>query len=71
MVLDTVVETATRLCGADIAGITIREGEVYRYVAANQAMVADAELWAIHRQRTVLPGRASPGGWRSKAGSYT
>jgi len=58
-VLDTVVETATRLCGADIAGITIREGEVYRYVAANQAMVADAELWAIHRQRTIVPGRDS------------
>jgi two-component system, NtrC family, sensor kinase len=58
-VLDTVVETATRLCGADIAGITIREGEVYRYVAGNQAMVADAELWAIHRQRTIVPGRDS------------
>jgi GAF domain-containing protein len=58
-VLDTVVETALRLCGADLAGITIREGEVYRYVAGNQAMIADAELWAAHRQRTIVPGRDS------------
>src|SRR5215471_12338790 len=58
-VLDTVAETALRLCDADLAGITIREGEVYRYVAGNQAMVADAELWAAHRQRTIVPGRDS------------
>jgi two-component system, NtrC family, sensor kinase len=55
-VLDTVVETAGRLCGADSGGITIREGEVYRYVSA---FALDAEHWAILRQRTIVPGRDS------------
>ena len=56
-VLDTVVETAARLCGADPGAITIREGEVYRYVASIQAAAADAEHWAALRQRTIVPGR--------------
>jgi len=55
-VLDTVVETAARLCGADLAAITMREGEVYRFVSA---FAADPEQWAVTRQLTLAPGRRS------------
>ena len=61
-VLDTVAETAARLCGADSGAIAIREGEVYRFVASNQAGAADAEFWAISRQQTIVPGRDSMAG---------
>jgi len=61
-VLDTVAETAVRLCGADTGGIAIREGEVYRYVAQTQADAADAEHWESLRQRTIVPGRESIAG---------
>ncbi len=57
-VLDTVAETATRLCGADTASITIRQGEVYRFVSSS-ASAAEPEWWAIQRQRTIVPGRDS------------
>jgi two-component system, NtrC family, sensor kinase len=60
-VLDTVAETAVRLCGADLASITMREGEVYRYVASSFSE-ADAEWWAALRQRTIVPGRDSMAG---------
>ena len=55
-VLDTVAETAARLCGADLAAIAIREGEVYRYVSMSTS-AAEPEYWAILRQRTHVPGR--------------
>jgi GAF domain-containing protein len=57
-VLDTVVETAARLCGADIGTILIRDGDVYRYVSSSFSAV-DPEHWAALRERTVVPGRGS------------
>jgi len=58
-VLDTVIETAARLCGNDTATILIREGEVYRWVA-NYGV--EPEHWAILRQRTIVPGRETVAG---------
>src|SRR6516165_10254793 len=58
-VLDTVAETAARLCGAEIAAVTIREGEVYRYVSGS---AADPGWWAALRQRTIVPSRDSVAG---------
>jgi len=60
-VLDTVAETATRLCGADSGNIAIREGEVYRFVSSS-FNAAEPEYWAALRQRTILPGRDSIAG---------
>src|SRR5262249_52523008 len=60
-VLDTVVETAVRLCGADSGNIAIREGEVYRPVASSYS-AAEPEFWAALRQRRFVPGRDSMAG---------
>jgi two-component system, NtrC family, sensor kinase len=60
-VLDTVAETAARLCVADSATIYIREGEVYR-PASSSYSAAEPEFWAIARQRTIVPGRGSTTG---------
>ena len=57
-VLDTVTETAARLCGADSGTIYIREGEVYRAVSSSYS-ASDPEYWAKVRQRTLVPGRDS------------
>jgi adenylate cyclase len=52
-VLDTLVETATHLCGADDGGLTIREGEVFRYVAT---YAFEREFFAFLRKHTFAPG---------------
>jgi len=58
-VLDTLVETAARICNGDSASLTIREDEVYRYVA----MFALAEeFYTLLRNRTFTPSRGSVAG---------
>ena len=57
-VLDTVIETAVRLCSADTGTIFIREGEVYRYVSMSTS-AAEPEYWAILHERRIVPGRDS------------
>jgi GAF domain-containing protein/signal transduction histidine kinase len=55
-VLDTLVETAARLCAADGAGMAMRKGEVYRYVSLYASYAID-EYSAMLRQRAFAPGR--------------
>jgi len=55
-VLDTVTETAFRLCAADSTTVFIREGEAYRRVSSSSAKT-EPEYWAIQRQRRIVPGR--------------
>jgi adenylate cyclase len=53
-VLDTVVETAARLCQAQIAGIAIHRGDAFHYVAT-KATRPEFDAWV--RARPFRPGR--------------
>jgi PAS domain S-box-containing protein len=55
-VLDTLVETAARLCNAEMGHLAIREDEVYRYVATHSL---SPEWDAIVRDRSLTPGRGT------------
>ena len=71
-VLDTVVETAARLCGADDGAIYIREGEVYRAVSSSFG-AAEPEFWAIHAPTNPCPRsrqRRRAGGARRQGRAY-
>ena len=67
-VLDTVVETAARLCNADIAGLARREGEVYR-LAASYALPPEYDAFVRSQDFATRIAAPSPAGPRWRAGS--
>ena len=65
-VLDTVTDTAFRLCGADGGGITIRRA---KFTAMWRPPKQERRILRPCGSEPLFPvATASPGGWRSKAG---
>ncbi len=58
-VLDTLLQTAARLCNSDSGGVTVKDGNVFRYAAIYG--VSD-ELTDVLRQRPLVPGRDTVAG---------
>ena len=58
-VLDTLLQTAARLCNSDSGGVTVKDGDVFRYAAIYG--VSD-ELTDVLRQRPLVPGRDTVAG---------
>jgi GAF domain-containing protein len=58
-VLDTVVKTAARLCAAEGGAITLRDGEVYRYVATTGV---SSDFSKVLREQAFEPGRGTMAG---------
>src|SRR5262249_594157 len=55
-VLDTLLQSAARLCKADHSFIFLREGDVYRCAAGS----GDIPEWIDHlKQQTIRPGRGT------------
>ena len=58
-VLNTLLQTAARLCNSDSGGVTVKDGDTFRYAAIYG--VSD-ELTDVLRQRPLVPGRDTVAG---------
>ncbi|MGH7074517.1 MAG: GAF domain-containing protein, partial [Stellaceae bacterium] len=58
-VLDTLTRTAGRLCNSDGSGLTVKDGDVFRYMAIDGTT---EEFAAFARQQVIVPSRNSTAG---------